>query len=444
MKTRILAAIVLGIALTLTAQAQVPGIINYQGRIVDGGTNFNGTGQFQFALLSATNTARQAAATANLSGPFVTTYSITDGGANYIVGPPVIITGGGGSGAAATSTISGGVVISITGTNAGGGYTSPPTVIIGQPPPNIVATTAWSNGVNTVSLSVTKGLYSVLLGDTTLANMSSSIPATVFTNADVLLRVWFNDGVNGLQQLSPDQRIAAAGYALNAVMAQTAANILPTSDVTGQRLDVGQNNNLTGFLATIAGGYNNSASAIYATVSGGSLNSATNQHATVGGGTGNVGGGSESTVAGGQDNVAMGIDSAVGGGFGNIASGPGAFIGGGGSDGNLFLGNVASGAASTIGGGLGNGNSATYGTIGGGYLNIIQSNTQMYQAGTIGASTISGGWQNTIQSNALRATIGGGDYNTIQESVINSTIGGGGGNTMQAGASWSTIGGGGR
>jgi hypothetical protein len=64
-----------------------------------------------------------------------------------------------------------------------------------------------------VSLAVAKGLYSVLLGDTALTNMTA-IPAGVFTNADVRLRVWFNDGTNGFQQLTPDQRLAAAGYAM--------------------------------------------------------------------------------------------------------------------------------------------------------------------------------------------------------------------------------------
>ena len=80
----------------------------------------------------------------------------------------------------------------------------------------------WSNdGTSTggseptaaVSLTVTKGLYSVLLGDGTLANMTA-IPSSVFANSDVRLRVWFNDGSNGSQLLTPDQRIAAVGYAM--------------------------------------------------------------------------------------------------------------------------------------------------------------------------------------------------------------------------------------
>jgi hypothetical protein len=115
------------------AHADIPGMLNYQGRITVSNTNFNGTGQFKFALVNS----------------------------------------------GATQTY-------------------------------------WSNGVNAVSLTVTKGLYSVLLGDTTLANMATAIQPTVFTNSDVRLRVWFNDGVNGLQQLTPDQRLAASGYALMA------------------------------------------------------------------------------------------------------------------------------------------------------------------------------------------------------------------------------------
>lgn len=77
------------------------------------------------------------------------------------------------------------------------------------------AVTNWSSGTNAVPIAVSKGLYSVLLGDGTLSNMAV-LPSTVFTNSDVRLRVWFDDGVHGSQQLTPDQRIAAVGYALMA------------------------------------------------------------------------------------------------------------------------------------------------------------------------------------------------------------------------------------
>ncbi len=138
---RILTAIIVFTVLTRDAWSQVPQLINYQGRVTVGGTNFNGTGQFKFRLLDP-------------AGP--DSYWSNDG----------------------------------SGTE-------------GEEPDTAV------------SVTVTKGLYSVLLGDTTLPNMTA-IPAAVFNNSDVWLRVWFDDGVNGFQLLSPDQRIAAVGYAMMA------------------------------------------------------------------------------------------------------------------------------------------------------------------------------------------------------------------------------------
>jgi hypothetical protein len=95
--------------------------------------------------------------------------------------------------------------------------------------------TFWSNdGTSTagsvptaaVSLSVSKGLYSVQLGDIGYTNMLA-VPPSVFNNSDVRLRVWFNDGTNGFQLLSPDQRIAAVGYAM------TASSLQPGSAIDG-------------------------------------------------------------------------------------------------------------------------------------------------------------------------------------------------------------------
>ncbi len=91
-------------------------------------------------------------------------------------------------------------------------------------------TTFWSNDGSSagggepsasITLTMTNGLYAVLLGDTNLSGMSQSLNASIFTNSDVRLRVWFNDGTHGFEQLSPDQRIASAGYAL---VADTANN----------------------------------------------------------------------------------------------------------------------------------------------------------------------------------------------------------------------------
>jgi hypothetical protein len=119
------------------ASAQVPNLINYQGRVAVGNTNFNGPGAFKFALV-------------NTNGSV--TYWSNDG-----------------------------------------------------------SSSAGSQPAAAVALTVTSGLYSVLLGDATIANMTA-VPASVFSNGDVRLRVWFNDGTNGFQQLNPDQRLAPGGY----------------------------------------------------------------------------------------------------------------------------------------------------------------------------------------------------------------------------------------
>ena len=125
------------ISLVTLASAQVPQMINYQGRVAvgDPAVNFDGTGEFRFALVNANGS---------------TSYWSNDG-----------------------------------------------------------TSTEGSEPTAAVSLTVTKGLYSVLLG----ANMTA-IPPSVFANADVRLRVWFDDGSNGSQLLTPDQRIAAVGYAM--------------------------------------------------------------------------------------------------------------------------------------------------------------------------------------------------------------------------------------
>lgn len=157
-------------AAMVAAKAQVPQLINYQGRLLWDGTNFNGSGQFKFALVGASP-----------AGAAVALWS-NDG-----------------------------------------------------------SSTTGNEPASAVSLPVESGLYSVLLGDATLPNMRL-IPATVFTNADVRLRIWFGDPAGGFEQLAPDPRIAAVGYAMVAASvpdgAITAAK-LAEGAVTGSKLAAG-------------------------------------------------------------------------------------------------------------------------------------------------------------------------------------------------------------
>jgi hypothetical protein len=75
---------------------------------------------------------------------------------------------------------------------------------------------------------VTRGLFTVVLGDPNMQPVSSA----VFTNSDVRLRIWFNDGTNGFALLSPDQRLTSSGFAMMAAS-------VPNGAVTSNNLAAG-------------------------------------------------------------------------------------------------------------------------------------------------------------------------------------------------------------
>ena len=67
-----------------------------------------------------------------------------------------------------------------------------------------------------VSIPVTNGLFNVLLGDTSLPNMTQALSVTVFSGSERYIRVWFSADGSTFQLLSPDQRVASVPYALQA------------------------------------------------------------------------------------------------------------------------------------------------------------------------------------------------------------------------------------
>jgi len=84
-----------------------------------------------------------------------------------------------------------------------------------------------------VTVAVAAGNYSVLLGDTSLSGMAA-IDAAVFQNHnDVHLRVWFDDGSNGFQLLTPDRRFASVPYVIGNNGAATANLVSDSSSGSG-------------------------------------------------------------------------------------------------------------------------------------------------------------------------------------------------------------------
>ena len=80
-----------------------------------------------------------------------------------------------------------------------------------------------------VNLDVVHGLYAVLLGDTSLPNMAGNLNPNFLASGNLRLRVWFNNGIQGFQQLVPDQPLGSVPYAL--VAARVADNPVFTGNV---------------------------------------------------------------------------------------------------------------------------------------------------------------------------------------------------------------------
>jgi hypothetical protein len=452
----------------------------YQGHVLTNGVGFAGTGQFEFALVTSANTNSTATAVASITaggGP-VSAITIISPGNGYVTAPAVTISGGGGSGATATAIIGGGgapnQVSSIMINNPGSNYTSVPTVTIAPPPVGIGYTTYWNNdgnglagsGVNGVSglqqpasavnVGVTNGLFTVILGNAQLINMTA-IPAALFSSQPNLqLQIWFNDGVHGLSPVSPLQTLTPTP---NAVMALNASNLLgtlPASQISGavtlsQLPAVVITNGASG--VTISG-----------TFSGDGASLSNLNAATVGGegawnfwqlGGNNVGSGQ---FLGSTNNRAMeiwagaaralrlepggftGAPNVIGGSLVNYAAPgvTGAVIAGGGTTnaGGAIYSNSVFADQSVVGGGMGNSiqTGAIQSFLGGGFENFVQANAN--------DSVLGGGVQNTIQANASYSVLGGGGGNYIEINSQNSVLVGGGGNFILSNVDHSFLGGG--
>ncbi|UCE66260.1 MAG: hypothetical protein JSU85_15680 [Candidatus Zixiibacteriota bacterium] len=127
---------------------------------------------------------------------------------------------------------------------------------------------------------------------------------------------------------------------------------------------------------TVSGGENNKATERFSTISGGSSNRAREYASTVGGGENNDADSVYATVAGGYDNNARGYAATVSGGDSNDALKRYSTIGGG-LD-NYISGN---GVASTIGGGRDNQTYASHSTIAGGYNNDASGDYSLIPGG---------------------------------------------------------------
>ena len=106
------------------------------------------------ARLNVPNTAMTATGMPVVNSGFITSATVTNGGAGYGAPPTVTVNDATGSGAVLTANISGGAVTSLTVQNPGSGYSAGATLTIASPPSNASQTFVSRNfftGVNTMN-----------------------------------------------------------------------------------------------------------------------------------------------------------------------------------------------------------------------------------------------------------------------------------------------------
>ncbi len=227
----------------------VPNSIPHQGRITVDNVNFDGTGQFKFALVAdETLPGIQAAATANVNHDGgIESVLITDPGSGYGTTPSAKIAvdvSEGGTPAILECVVTDGQISAIQVLSPGSGYEDHDLPITIDSPTGtyIGKSVIWSNDGLTngdpkghVNVPVKKGLYAVQLGGEGMA------PLPQLSGSNMRLKTWFNDGTNGWEKLEPDTLLTSVPYALlseRALRADAAsiANGVPPGAITSDMI----------------------------------------------------------------------------------------------------------------------------------------------------------------------------------------------------------------
>jgi hypothetical protein len=441
-----------GVAASPLMGSGAPTVVSYQGLISDGGSAYDGTGYFKFAIVNAAGD---------------TTYWSNDGTS----------TGGGEPAAYVTLPVNDGYFMVLLGdTNVTNMNALPASVFSGTERYLRIWFSSGSIVMAQLSpdqpfaavpyaLQAQEAVTAASAADAdTLDGVDSS---ELYTKAEVdALLVAYDNRINALETKLASVSVENGGH--DVVFNDVNVHIRSGSGATdgalngrgnlivGYNEDVGGNANRSGSHNLVVGeehsyssyggfiaGYHNTISERSSSVSGGSYNSASAPTASVCGGNNNTASGQDSSVSGGTSNTASFQFASISGGEGNEASGGGSSISGGRN-------NIASGYYSSVlgGGGLisdGNEAWAHYSVVVGG-----QSNT----AGDVGSdrtisaySVVLGGYSN--YTNSQWASISGGSNNTASGEYAsvsggvdneaggeNSTIGGGANGTVTGGADW--------
>ncbi|MFH0908817.1 MAG: hypothetical protein V1929_08650 [bacterium] len=455
------------LAAPTTAGAQVPELINYQGRLLDGTNLVNDQVDMELGLWT------------NAAGP---------GTALYVDSNKVTVVDGLYSTFIGDGTIDGTLTNALTYSNIYVGVKVNGTSLSPREPlvsvsyalkargvvPGSITTESLADAAVTTDKLGSNSVTGAKIADNTISNADLAADAVTgdkildgaISNVDVAANTfWSTDGNAGTAvgthfmgttdgqpldiransaralRLIPDATSPSlvGGHSANTVSVGVAGGVI------GGGGNAAQPNYVTDNYGTVGGGSFNragnagggAADAEFATVAGGNANMANGRHSAIGGGIKNVAGGMSATIGGGTNNAAAGINAVVGGGYRNAAARDNDTVAGGsfntatGTTSTVGGGsaNIASGAGSTIAGGQLGVAAAGLATIGGGQVNVVTADYGTVAGGlrnTVGGqySAIGGGANNTAEG--TYTTIGGGRSNAV--AIGSTTVAGGSGN----------------
>ena len=254
MNLSLLRCILAGATCLLTgfpALANVPLILNYQGRLTVEALPANGAAAFKFALSDAGTQASQVATgSVTVDSGKVVGVKLLTPGAGYLTPPEVTIldAAGEGSGAVASATIAGGKLTGLFLQAGGSGYSNEVMLQIAAPPANVTFQTFWSNDgtvglanpAESVELNIVDGIYSVALGD---PELMEPLTVAALNHPEVYLRVWvLPEGSADFVELLPRQRLQSVAYSVMAATVEdgaVGAAQLAEGAVTGDKIAVG-------------------------------------------------------------------------------------------------------------------------------------------------------------------------------------------------------------
>jgi hypothetical protein len=365
------------------AVAEVPQMINYQGRLTDGqGDPVTATVYMIFTIYD------QASGGTAWWGDTLASVQVTDGLFNVILG---------GSGGPIDDS-----VFSDPDRYLGIAVNGDPEIV----PRTRLVSVGYSHRVNTVD-GATGGVISgkVTMGS---GNTNNTYYQIVAGNSNIA------DG-QAASVLSGEQNSALGSFSVVA---------------GGGAEDEDRGNVASGDNSCVSGGMANSASGFGSSVGGGSNNKAHGDYSVVAGGGGsaaedsNSASGENSCVGGGENNTASGRYSSVGGGRNNQATGDYSVIAGGGHSSTT---NTASGDYSSIGGGFANSAIGSMSTVGGGRDNVASGTFSCVAGGSYcqatGESSFAAGrYSNANAYNSLALghnNTASGDYSTVSGGSTN-------------------------